>query len=164
MPDNAENRITAQEATGALLAVLKEIFYGVQKEGAFLDPGPFGLLDMVRSLSAKQASTPICGASVAANAQHVAFSLDVYLDAVNSETGKDYDWDQSWAVSALNKDEWMELAARLETKFKAFQAAANSRMPLDSKAAFYAMGALAHCAYHLGIMQTKVDELKDHAG
>ena len=81
----------SRAATGQLLTVLEETFVGAGEFGAFLEPGPNGLLPLLVQLSAKDASRPVAGASIATHALHVAFSLEAFTDWVKGKRNKNYD-------------------------------------------------------------------------
>ena len=71
------------------------------------DCGLFGTLD---ALTAEQASTPVedGGATAAAQAEHVRFSLDVSTRWMNGERDK-ADWARNWDVTQVDDDAFLAL-------------------------------------------------------
>lgn len=153
-------KLTADEALEATLDVLRECFHGTETGGAFLDPGPNGLSNLLSSLSAKEASTPIAGASIATHAWHIAFSLDAFLEWMEGVRDKEYDWPRSWAKTDASEEEWVALRGWLENRLHALEYAIKTYGATDREAAWGASGVLAHTAYHLGAIQVKIDELR----
>lgn len=152
--------IQARVMVDKLTAILQECFMGAQESGAFLIPGPNGLFDLLQGLTAREASTPVAGASMAAHALHVAFSLDAFLDWIHGKRGITYDWAKSWAKSEVTDKEWEELRQRLHRQYTALCQAVHDTAPYDADSAWGAIGVLAHTAYHLGALQVKADELR----
>jgi hypothetical protein len=147
-------------APAALVSVLRECFHGAGEAGAFLDPGQGGLVALLAGLTAAEASTPVAGTSVARHALHVAFSLDVFAEWIGGVRDVEYDWARSWAQGEVDENQWRALRARLAQGFEALEAAVARHAARDAQAAWGAAGALAHTAYHLGMIQIKVDELR----
>lgn len=144
----------------AILNVLRECFYGAGDKGAFLDPGPNGLFALLKSLSAQEASLPVAGASIATHALHVAFSLDVFAQWIQGVRGVTYDWDTSWEKNEVSETEWNELLCKMEGQCLDLEQAIMQQAASDVEAMWGAAGALAHTAYHLGIIQVKIDALR----
>lgn len=153
----------ADPTSAALVSVLHECFHGAQQEGAFLDPAPGGqggLTALLGELTAQQASTPVAGESIARHALHVAFSLDVFAEWIEGVRGVEYDWVGSWAQGEVDKAQWRALQGRLIRGASVLEKAVARHTPRDPQAAWAAAGALAHTAYHLGMIQLKVDALR----
>ena len=151
--------ISAQDLVGAILGVVRECFDGAKDRGAFLDPGQGGLLTLLEGLSARQASTPIAGASIATHAMHLAFSLDAFTDWIEGVREREYDWDSSWSVSTVTEREWRTLCRRMADQAEKLREAIGRKAPVNTEAAWGAAGALAHTAYHLGAVRVKADAL-----
>jgi len=147
----------------AIVTILRESFHGVDDHGAFLSLGPNGLLDLLRGLSAEEASIPISGDSIATHALHVSFSLDVYNEWIRGVRDAEYDWDKSWEKHAVNSDEWDELLSRIDRQYTELEHVIREHEGQDCEAVWGSIGALAHTAFHLGIIQVKFDELRQKA-
>ncbi len=157
--DNISPQIFILQIVEEFQRVLRESFYGAEQAGAFLDPGPNGLLPVLRKLSAQDASTPVAGASIACHALHVAFSLDAFTDWIGGVRDITYDWEQSWRKSEVRAEEWVFLLERLESQYQRLGDAIAANASRDVKACWGMAGVLAHTAFHLGAIQVKVDEL-----
>lgn len=147
-----------------LLAVLRECVRGAGNPGAFLEEGPHGLFQLLEGLSASEASRPAAGSSIARHALHVAFSLDAFIEWIEGVRGKEYDWAASWLRGEVTEEEWRALRRRLEAQHARLEEAAAEQAPRNPEAAWGAAGALAHTAYHLGMIQVKADVLRGEGG
>jgi len=98
----------------AIVNILHESFHGADDHGAFLSPGPNGLLDLLRGLSAEEASLPVSGASMATHATHLSFSLEVFNEWIHGIRDAEYDWDKSWEKHDVTGAEWNELLSRID--------------------------------------------------
>ncbi|WP_207263618.1 hypothetical protein [Desulfovibrio sp. Huiquan2017] len=157
-----ESSISAKELVQALLGVIGECFDGAREHGAFLNPDEGGLLALLGGLSARQASTPVAGDSVATHALHLSFSLDVFTDWISGVRDKTYDWEKSWSQNSVDEQEWRALLDHMAAQAKTLGKAIGNRAPVDPDAAWGAFGALAHTAFHLGAVQVKVDVLRNN--
>src|SRR5687768_4535204 len=107
------SEIPRETVLRAVLPILSEAFAGPAdpRSTHFAnnepDCGLFGTLD---ALTAEQASTPVedGGATAAAQAEHVRFSLDVSARWMRGEREK-ADWARSWDVMQVDDDAWTEL-------------------------------------------------------
>ncbi|WP_421903993.1 hypothetical protein [Maridesulfovibrio sp.] len=158
---NNNQQLPATTIINETLKIICECFTGASQNGAFLEPGPTGLLDLLRSLSSENASTPAAGTSVATHALHVEFALNAFIEWINGERDIEYDWNKSWAKSEVTEKEWQELIQKLDEGFKQLKEAITHKSAYDQKAAWGAAGVLAHTAYHLGAIQVKVDVLRE---
>ncbi|MGE4292760.1 MAG: DinB family protein [Desulfovibrio sp.] len=156
----AETTPTANMVTEQLLLVLHECLHGADESGAFLDPGDDGLFSLLAGLSAEEASRPVAGFSVATHAFHLATSFDVFLDWISGKRDIAPDWDESWARSETDDEEWAALRHRLEQRGAVLEAAVAEHVPLDTQSAWGAAGLLAHTAFHLGALRVKFDLLR----
>ncbi|NJB67694.1 hypothetical protein GGQ74_001334 [Desulfobaculum xiamenense] len=156
-----QNELSIHDACSSIISVLHECIGGAEESGAFLEPGPHGLLHVLDAIDAEQASRPSAGASVATHALHVAFSLDVFLAWIRGNNAITPDWTASWAQSAVTEEEWKTLRSRIAIQASQLEAAIAAHAPADAKALWGALGALAHTAFHLGCIQIKVDALLD---
>ena len=153
-------KLAASEFSEVMLSVLRECFQGAEKHGAFLDPGPNGLLNLLRKVTAKEASGAVAGASIATHALHVAFSLDAFIGWIQGVRDVEYDWEASWARHEVGEEEWDALLERLQEQHGLLEKAVQENAVFDRDAFWGAAGVLAHTAYHLGIIQVKIDALE----
>lgn len=144
-----------------LLAVLAEAYEGSKPgEGSsFVDStkadgsrnsGVFATLDR---LSAAQASEPTALAmSVAAQAAHVAYHLEVTVRWEQGERGP-FDWAGSFAPATVDEAAWKATRERVRKAYDALVALAKSAPALDEGSAAGIAGSIAHAAYHLGAIR-----------
>jgi hypothetical protein len=151
--------LSPHQVIDALLGVVGECFDGAQDKGAFLNPGEGGLLDLLGTFSAHQASTPAAGTSMATHALHLSFSLDVFTDWIEGVRDKEYDWNASWEKSAVSEGEWRELLERIAAQAEILKQAIERHAPNDPESAWGAAGAGPHPADPLGALQVKADVL-----
>ena len=143
-----------------ILDILRESMHGTDEHGAFLSSGPNGMLDLLRELSAEEASLPISGASIATHAIHLSFSFEVYKEWIQGVRDSEYDWDKSWEKHDVSTAEWDTLLSRINRHHNDLEDAIRQHGEHDFEAMWGGVGALAHTAYHLGIIQVKIDELR----
>lgn len=140
----------------AVLPILSEAFAGPAdpRSTHFVnnepDCGLFGTLD---ALTAEQASTPVeeGGATAAAQAEHVRFSLDVSTRWMRGEREK-ADWARSWDVMEVDDDAWTELRKELRRAYDAFVVMVHQQ-PMDAELLEGLVATVAHAAYHLGALR-----------
>jgi hypothetical protein len=155
------NMITSEALfRNAIMDVLRESFHGAGDHGAFLDPGPNGLLAILKSLSAEEASLPIAGASIATHAIHIAFSLDVFNEWIQGIRDTEHSWDKSWEKHEVSTAEWDCLLSQIDRQFLQLERTILQYDEYDAEAVWGSIGTLAHTAFHLGIIQVKADELR----
>ncbi len=151
------------DVADAIIPALRDCFHGAGDEESFLDPGPYGLLDVMRKLSASEASKPVAGASIATHALHVAFSLDAYREWISGVRDVVHDWEKSWEKSQVTEKEWRELTAGIEEQYDRLRQAIKTHVPQDALSLSGAASVIAHTAYHLGMIQLKADALAEDA-
>jgi hypothetical protein len=138
------------------LDILREAVEGGQpgQPTSFLDgtkadgSGNNGLFATLASLSAAQASDPtVLGVSVAAQAAHTAFHMEVAVRWTNGERGP-FDWQGSFSPATVTENEWTQLQARVQGAYAALVELA--RRPDDWEDEGDVIASLAHVTYHLG--------------
>jgi MoxR-like ATPase len=150
------SEIPREAVLRAVLPILSEAFAGPAdpRSTHFVnnqpDCGLFGTLD---GLTAEQASTPVeeGGATAAAQAEHVRFSLDVSVRWMRGEREK-VDWPRSWDVREVDDDAWTALREQLRQAYDAFVVMVHQR-PMDAELLEGVVATVAHAAYHLGALR-----------
>jgi NAD(P)H-dependent FMN reductase len=140
----------------SLLELLSEAYLGKTKDYTWFtgEQGVFGTLDGV---SAEAASRSLGGASVAAHAEHLRWSLAMANAFARGEEPQ-ADWSESWSVDRVDTEAWERLRAELRREFETLMAALEQR-DLSTFDAATLTGILAlapHAAYHLGAMRQMV--------
>jgi hypothetical protein len=150
------SEIPRETVLRAVLPILSEAFAGPAdpRSTHFVnnqpDCGLFGTLD---ALTAEQASTPVeeGGATAAAQAEHVRFSLDVSTRWMSGDRGPT-DWARSWDVREVDGDAWTALRQQLRKGYDDFVVMVHQQ-PMDAELLEGLVATVAHAAYHLGALR-----------
>ena len=150
------SEIPRETVLRAVLPILSEAFAGPAdpRSTHFAnnepDCGLFGTLD---ALTAEQASVAVDegGATAAAQAEHVRFSLDVSVRWMRGER-EEADWARSWEVREVDDDAWTELRQELRKAYDAFVVMVHQQ-PMDAELLEGLVASVAHAAYHLGALR-----------
>lgn len=132
------------------IELFEETFHKV--EGNYLDRGT-SLFESIDQLDHLQASEFVNGSkeTIAGHIFHMIFYIIVLQEYITDERTGKTDWNESWVITEINKEEWMELKENLKKEFiklKGFIHAVEDWGQGD-----FFIGVLsifAHCAYHLG--------------
>lgn len=158
----SEPRQGEQHYLDGLLDILREALEGGRPgEGtSFVEntrPGgaAHGLLPTLSRLSAAQASRDVHGTSIAGQARHAAFHLEVAVRWDRDGERGPFDWQGSFLPEQVNEQEWLAVQARLQHAYQEFTAFVRTQKdkPADGDIAGGVAGALAHAAYHLGAVR-----------
>ncbi|GAA0507779.1 DinB family protein [Deinococcus depolymerans] len=159
---------TPQHPLDGILDILREAVEGGRpgQGTAFLDgtnadgTGNHGLLATLDALSAAQASRDIHGATVAGQARHTAFHMEVVVRWEGGERGP-FDWQGSFQPAQVTPLEWDALRARVRAAYEGLVAFVNTQrdQPVTGDATGGLSGAAAHVAYHLGAIRQLVKAL-----
>ncbi|HEX5872288.1 MAG TPA: DinB family protein [Longimicrobium sp.] len=150
------SEIPRETVLRAVLPILSEAFAGPAdpRSTHFVNNQPdCGLLGTLDGLTAEQASTPVeeDGATAAAQAEHVRFSLDVSTRWMQGDRAK-ADWARSWDVREVDDDAWTELRDQLRRAYEAFVVTVHQQ-PMDAELLEGVVATVAHAAYHLGALR-----------
>ncbi|WP_424950190.1 DinB family protein [Deinococcus sp.] len=128
---------------------------GTQADGS----GNHGLIATLDRLTAAQASDPtVLGVSVAAQAAHLAYHMEVVARWENGERGP-FDWKGSFTPGKVDETGWTQLQARVQAAYTGLLEVAQRPTDWDDEengAAGGVAGALAHVIYHLGAVRQLV--------
>lgn len=114
-----------------------------------------GLLPTLERLSAAQASRNIGGTSIAGQARHAAFHMEVMVRWERDNDRGPFDWKGSFLPTQVSDAEWAALQARVRDAYAdlvAFARTQKDKTP-DGDATGGLAGAVAHVAYHLGAIR-----------
>ncbi|WP_309571606.1 DinB family protein [Deinococcus sp.] len=155
-----------QHPIDSILGILKEAAEGgTPGQGtAFLDgtkadgSGNHVLLATLDSVDAVQASHDVNGTSIAGQARHAAFHLEVIVRWERDGDRGPFDWKGSFLHEQVNAAEWTTLRERVKAAYEDVMAFAGSRRdaPVDGDMTGGLAGAVAHVAYHLGAIRQMV--------
>lgn len=150
------SEIPREAVLRAVLPILSEAFAGPAdpRSTHFVNNAPdCGLFGTLAALTAEQASVAVDegGATAAAQAEHVRFSLDVSVRWMRGEREK-ADWARSWDVREVDDVAWAELREQLRRTYDAFVVMVHQQ-PMDAELLEGLVATVAHAAYHLGALR-----------
>ncbi|MFC4640080.1 DinB family protein [Deinococcus hohokamensis] len=158
--------MSEQHPIDGLLDILKEaVEGGTPGQGtAFLDgtaadgSGNHGLLATLADLSAAQASQEVLGATIAGQARHIAFHMEVIVRWERDGDRGPFDWKGSFQPAQVTEAEWPALQQRVQAAYEGVRAFAQSQkeQPVTGDMTGGLGGAVAHVAYHLGAIRQLV--------
>ncbi len=135
----------------ALFEVLEETFE--TNHGIYLDKGT-SLVTTLAQISAGEASTPVGNrcATIAAQAEHVVFYLEVLERVVDGQDVGKPDWGAIWSgVGGVTEAEWDASRARLKATYDRLSQKLRSIENWENNDAIEgALAIVVHTAYHLG--------------
>ena len=147
------------------LDIFKEAVEGGEagKPTGFLDgtkadgSGNHGLLATLAGLSAAQASeVTALGVSVAAQAAHTAFHMEVTVRWEKGGERGPFDWQGSFSPAHVDEAGWQALQDRVRTAYQDVRALAEATSDWTEDAAGGLAATLAHLTYHLGSIRQLV--------
>lgn len=149
----------------ALRALLSEtMFRAPVQSGFLLNPGDPGLVDTLKSLSAKTVSTPPGPGRkpIVSHANHVLYGLELVARAAGGDQHAfdNADWDAAWKLVAVNDAEWADLLARLERTAQTLLETGPKFQPWNEIMLTGLFGSAAHTAYHLGAIRQMVKDVE----
>jgi hypothetical protein len=133
-----------------MLTIFDETFEKVG--GVYLDRGA-SLFETLATISAEEASRPVSPtcSTLAAQADHTRFYLDVMEKFVQGEGEEDNDWGQIWrTVGAVTAAEWEAIQARLRESHGRVRRLLTNPLPYQHGAFGEMLAIIVHTAYHLG--------------
>lgn len=145
-----EKTIRLEDFIRALADLLDETFENAH--GIYLDRDT-SLSSTLQGITAEQASIPVGGrcATLAAQAAHVTFYLEVLERYILSHDTTPADWGEIWrTVGAVAPDEWEGIKARLMETYQRVAIMLRGVESWDEDSIGGAMAIIVHSAYHLG--------------
>ena len=141
----------------ALSALLRELVDGSAPEAAWiLNPGDFGLLRSLDTLSARAASvvSPATGSSIAAHVDHLRYGLELMNRWARGENPfADADYSASWRRLTVTDSEWATLRDRLRVETQHWIETVQQPRELTGVELTGVIASVAHLAYHLGAIR-----------
>lgn len=140
-----------------VLDLLHEVYIGSNGGPTFIiDHAPgHGLITIVGSVSAKDASTPNIegGTTIAAHTGHLKWSLDYALEFYKGEIPK-RNWKDSWYAFTVNETEWRGLQKELQEAYKKIDEAIRQVKDWSNDNLVKGTFALVpHASYHLSAVK-----------
>ena len=130
----------------------------------FIDNEPnSGVLGILAGVSAIEASTSVdgsgeTGSTIAANTEHLRWSLATMNAAIRGEAQGD--WKESWRMLYADKAEWERLRSMLRAEFEWPWQALMSQTDLPEEYLSGALALLPHAAYHLGTIRQMIERVR----
>lgn len=140
-----------------LLDILHELYIGTDGNPSWVidhQPG-YGLTKTVKTLTAKEASTPLFngGSTIAAHTYHLKWSLDLALEFYSGRRPS-AKWSDSWLVREVDDAQWEKLQQDLLNSYqKVKDAVAAVRDWSNPMLVKGTIALLPHAAYHLGAIK-----------
>jgi hypothetical protein len=130
--------------------VLRETFEGppVGRLSSYLDKNA-GIFETLAGVSAEMASRDFHGTTIAAQAEHSKFYLDLLCEYLEGNTERS-NWEASWLIETVSETEWDALRTTVRESYEKTIRCLASIGEWDEMRAAMAMGMVAHTAYHLG--------------
>lgn len=148
--------------TAELLLLLEETFEKVH--GVYLDRGT-SLFETLATVSAEEASRPVSAdcASLAAQVEHVRFSLDMSMRYLRGER-PEADWSEIWrTVREVTPGEWADSQRRLRETYERTRTFLTDEVTWKDDEVGGVLGLLAHSAYHLGEIRQALCVIKQQS-
>ena len=131
----------------------------------FIDNEPdSGVLGIIAKVSAAEASKSVdgsgeAGTTIAANVEHLRWSLSMMNAAVRGETfeGK---WKESWRLLTVDDASWDALRNELRVEFEMLRQGLQSQTDLPEQYLTGTLALLPHAAYHLGTIRQMIERVR----
>jgi hypothetical protein len=131
----------------------------------FIDNEPdSGVLGIIANVSAAEASKSVdgsgeAGTTIAANVEHLRWSLSMMNAAVRGETfeGK---WKESWRLLTVDDASWDALRNELRVEFEMLRQGLQSQTDLPEQYLTGTLALLPHAAYHLGTIRQMIERVR----
>lgn len=148
--------------TRALSDLLVEAYAGPPDSSNtwFIDNEPdCGILGTLRNVSAAEASRSVDGSTIAANVEHLRWSL---ANANGALRGEPYqpNWSESWALTGADEGKWTALREDLRREYETLRTAIQSAPDLQGEYLLGVMALVPHAAFHLGILRQMIERVR----
>jgi hypothetical protein len=144
----------------SVVSLLTEAYDGPPNpsETWFIDNDPnSGILGILDGISASEASFSVdgseqSGSTIAANAEHLRWSLANANAALRGETYQQ-NWRESWNLLHADEAEWERLRRALRGEFEALRQTIKQQTELQGEYLTGVLALIPHAAYHLGTIR-----------
>jgi hypothetical protein len=135
--------------------LLREGIFGAEAGSTYFVDGP-GLIATLQALSAREASLVAeGGATVAAHAEHVRWSLALFNAFARGEQPA-LSWSESWGIRRVSVGAWAELVSTIENEAEEALGGIAVVPEVESEFLTPTLGLVAHVAYHLGAIRARL--------
>ena len=131
----------------------------------FVDNEPdSGVLGILAGVSAEEASKSIHeigerGSTIAANAEHLRWSLANFNAAMRDEPYSTK-WSESWDLLQADQAEWDRMRKTLRAEFEALREGIKKQAEIPEEYFIDVLAILPHAAYHLGTIKQMVERVR----
>ncbi len=163
------NSLPVSTLMDSLIILLTEAYAGPPDPRAtwFIDNEPdSGILGILAHVSAAEASTSVDGSgregtTIAANAEHLRWSLSMINAALRGEPfeGK---WKESWHTITTDPTAWDRLLADLRAEYEILCQNLKRQTDLEGDYLNGVLALLPHAAYHLGTIRQMIERIHMH--
>ena len=136
--------------------LLQEAYEGTPTQSWFSDSGTgSGLFATLSVIAAANASRILVsnGSSIAGHSNHLRWSLAMSNALMRGEQPS-RDWAESWVVSSVNEEAWLELQQALRLEYETLQTQLETSFdPSNPMMTTAGIALVAHAAYHLSAIR-----------
>ena len=159
--------LSSTAVINSIVYLLTEAYAGPPDPSStwFIDNEPdSGVLGIVANVSAAEASKSVdgsgeSGTTIAANVEHLRWSLSMMNAAIRGETfeGK---WKESWRLLTVDNASWDALRNELRAEFEMLCQDLQAQTDLPEQYLTGTLALLPHAAYHLGTIRQMVERVR----
>ena len=159
--------LSSTAVINSIVYLLTEAYAGPPDPSStwFIDNEPdSGVLGIVANVSATEASKSVdgsgeSGTTIAANVEHLRWSLSMMNAAVRGETfeGK---WKESWRLLTVDNASWDALRNELRAEFEMLCQDLQAQTDLPEQYLTGTLALLPHAAYHLGTIRQMIERVR----
>jgi hypothetical protein len=139
--------------TDEILLLFEETFKKV--EGFYLDKGT-SLSESIQNIEYTEASKKKDRSieTIAGHIFHIIYYIRVLQEYITDERTGKTDWNESWIISSVSKEQWKELKKQLIQEYEKLLSFIKSIEEWNNGDYFGGvLSILAHCSYHLGAIR-----------
>jgi len=159
--------LSSTAVINSIVYLLTEAYAGPPDPSStwFIDNEPdSGVLGIVANVSAAEASKSVdgsgeSGTTIAANVEHLRWSLSMMNAAVRGENfeGK---WKESWRLLTVDNASWDALRNELRAEFEMLCQDLQAQTDLPEQYLTGTLALLPHAAYHLGTIRQMIERVR----
>lgn len=127
-------------------------------EGHYLEADT-SIFETIKDLTYKEASKCTAGGkeTLAGHIFHTIFYIRVLKDYIAGFSMDKIDWDESWTITEVSREEWDSLKKDIEKEYKELMKYIQSIKDWSNEDLFGGLlSILAHCSYHLGAIRQNI--------
>jgi hypothetical protein len=164
--NNPMSTLSTTAVIHSIVELLTEAYDGPPDPSAtwFIDNEPdSGILGILDGVSAEEASSSVDGSgdkgsTIAANTEHLRWSLAMMNAAIRGETLGE--WKESWRLLYADDVEWDRLRSALRAELETLRQALKSQTELPEEYLTGTLALLPHAAYHLGTIRQMIERVR----